>query len=245
MPLISKRWARILRGPSAAWRELDVAAETDFAAVIGAECSLPDAEARADSIAAVVAWFCARAGGVERLQLATSNNAHVPCSLVCAAFTTQLASLRKLSFAAYQCGLGSTDMFLLGSCYRLQHLKIELPRADYWIDHSRALFGTLFRLPELRHLELVPACSTAWTLPTVAELATLNHNKLQHLELPFVGDASDNLALGRLPALKCCRLAWQDTCNLRIRASCFVRTPRLEELLIKAAAPSRYCCTLV
>ena len=216
LPLINKRWARLLPGPSAVWRDMLLDAIQDFSEGrmwFSAKC---DGVVQRDSsleVAATINWFRARPDAVEKLALvAWSDSNWLPGALLAGILGTQISSLRQLAVrSAVQFGLGSAELSVLASCKNLRvlHLVVRGTRPD-WTDHSRALIKVVALLPVFERLELSPCYSNSSStsaLPACAELAELASCSLQYISLSMAAsDGAQRLLLGHLPALTSCQL---------------------------------------
>ena len=254
LPLISKRWARLLQGPSAAWKELTVNITTDLEAPrqLDSPEDLGEAAMRGDratyckpNTAAVFSWFRRRT--VRALYLQTNLRGRLQGTLTVAILGAQLNSLTVLDIHAHGCGLGNADVPLLSGCSKLESLSIKLGETD-WSDNSLALMQTASLLPALTKL-VMGGEAGVWPLehlggmPTCATLAALQSSSLKHLSVCFPHSDVETLQLGSLPELASCTLDWwwleSVACagcsyatarQVTVGGACFAGTPKLASL---------------
>ena len=137
LPLVSRRWRGLLRGPSAAWETLAV----DLGAELPAGVQ--------PNQGAMVAWFQRRAGAVQHLALcADAANTRLPAALTAAVIVTQCSSLRSLEIDIPACGVSGSDLGVLAACTQLTKLRAVQRRGSSWSDRSVGL------LRSIRHCRL-------------------------------------------------------------------------------------------
>lgn len=222
MPVLSKRWAGLLRVPSSAWGKLEIDTEQEFPDNIVADA------------AGAAAWFGRRAGSVTVLRV-NGTVPRLPASLVATILMSQAKALTTLYLDVGATRLSSADLGVLAAISSLVHLEIHLPSEPLaeWDDYAAAVIGTLSRLPELETLQYTAFQNSA--MPTVSELVTLHSPVLLEMGWGMTSTADGILILGALPSLNDCHLTWDSQIGhvLHVTPASFGGATGLTSLLLR------------
>lgn len=198
LPMLSKRWAALLRGGGLVWAAMHIT-DADFP-----EGGEPDPVAMA-------AWFACRAGSAKKTVL-SNRTPRLPASLLAAMLTSQAPSLTALNldFQAVAVELSSADVAVLATSTRLEGLSITASGAvegERWDDNAAAVIRALSWLPALKDLDVHGEWQSCH-MPTAVELAALRGPHLTRLFCDMASYDDESLHLGALPTLRCCVLWW-------------------------------------
>jgi hypothetical protein len=250
LPLVSKRWARILRQPSEAWQH----AEIDLASLLSRKSLADvsdDAMARVVlSQCAVMSWFGRRPNCVLQMELGASSEIYtLPAVTTATILGSQCSSLRVLHMEVSHVGLSGVETAALAALTKLERLQVAVGD-ELFEDRADALLWTVAHLPAL--LELVvsyqgtkvrsgpDADGLIYGLPRCHELAQLRSSSLTHLKVSLVGGCAkmNTLRLIGLPQLRGCVIVAEGRgpANIRIDADSFRGAPQLRELRIHGEA---------
>ena len=208
LPLISRQWARMLGGPSAAWEKVDIDTYNDFPYDVK-----PD-------VSAVIGWFHRRVGSIQNLQILsegsdyrpTTETPALPASLLSALLDSQAPSLRVMQLDMVAVMLSTAGLSRLTSvANNLEDLvlKIRSYEGCCWDDHGSEVIQTLSKLPALTELTLEGTAGTLTELPTVSELANFCSTSLTGMTWHMYSAEDSTLTVGSLPALVNCSLCWE------------------------------------
>ncbi len=231
LPLVSKRWARIMRTSAEVWQE----ACLDLRDVLmgPAMQRLPlDSAAMAD-------WFQARAGRFKQLGLrSTHADLQLRPAMTSMLLSTQAVSLTNLSIEVETYGLIGSDLGILAAMKGLQALDVHVDQLGL-DDRGAALLQTVARLTALTMLEvgyfedeeIAPANIK---MPRCLELAELRTTSLQNLSVAVSGGTGDVLRLSGVPHLRTCHLLADNRSNteFRVDSSSFAGCTKLVELTL-------------
>lgn len=224
LPVLCKRWARLLGGRSPAWESLTIRTGKLFP-----DEALPDA-------AAILAWFGRRQGTVKILRVMNSMP-KLPGSLVAVVLGMQSASLRVLRLDVGASTLSATDLAVLSALTVLDYVTIHMrdcgPRVPGWDDNAASLMGTLSLLPALQKLHIIGGHRTLdLELPTVDHFAVLGGPALSFISCAMASTLEESFSLGTLPALASCRLFWepQEGDVLHVTPTSFCGAPGVTQL---------------
>jgi len=239
LPLVSKRWARIMKTSTVVWRP----ACLDMWDIIvhchgGREpivCSV--------DLAVMTAWFHARPGRFVELGLRFRRRSlQLPSVLTAMLLSTQAASLRQLSIGATACGLRGRELEILAAIHGLTALDVRLVGLGL-DDRGAALFRAASSLPALQDLEIgytsdpakgKPLPQRKVRLPRCCELSKLRSHSLHTLSVTMSCGLEEvqPLCLAGVANLRACHLLGdgRDGALFRIDLTSFASSANLTEL---------------
>jgi len=201
LPLVSKRWARIMRTSAVVWREACV----DLADI---PVSGFNGQLQLD-FAAMAAWFHARPARFKMLGLQSTNLSFLPPLMTSLLLSTQAASLTHLSIDVTLYGLRGPELGVIAAIKGLTALDVHA--AAFGVtDYGATVVRVASRLTALYQLDIgyteAPALAATGLvavedirLPRCQELAELRSASLETLSLAIVSGTADVLRLAGVP----------------------------------------------
>ena len=202
LPLVSKRWARIMRTSAAVWQRacIDLSEIVEHIPVADRPGLCPD-------FAVMATWFHLRQGRIEQLALdCAGRDVHLPPVMTGILLSTQAASLRSLSLDMLACGIRGEELGVVAALQGLTALHVHVGGAG--LDgRGMACLRTASRLPALTHLHLISircdqVAQEDISLPCCQELYELRSDSLEHLAIEMGSGTEDELWLAGNPNLK-------------------------------------------
>ena len=235
LPLVSTRWARIMRTSTEVWQTacLDLAE-------IAALSSDPQL-VRLDP-ASMAVWFLARPGRFRELGLqSTDRDLQMQPVMTGVLLSSQAASLRSLSIDPAAYGLRAPELKIIAALQGLTALHVHVVENGL-ADRGAAVIRAASRLPALSQLDVIYEPVQGITmvrqrcrLPRCQELDRLRSDSLTHLTIDLAsGTMEDALFLAGVPNLRQCRLFTPpSTTTFYIFASSLDSCTRMEELTLQ------------
>ena len=234
LPLVSKRWANIMRTSTEVWRQ----ACLDLSQILP---DTSDGQRRSLDSAAMVEWFQARLGRFRHLGLGrTRGSLKLRLAVTSMLLSTQAASLTKLSLDMGPCGLRGTDLCILAAIRGLEALDVHVNGSGL-DDHGATLIRIASRLPDLYQLDVnneaeqnADPSPGETKLLRCQELAELRSTTLTSLSIAIASGTGDVLRLSGAPNLeKCHLLAYQrSSAEFQVDPTTFAGCSWLEELTL-------------
>ena len=245
LPMVSKRWARIMRASTVVWQETCLDAVEIAAYNCWGRRSLFSFD-----LPGMAAWFQARPGRCEYLGLRTRHSSiQLPSALTPMLLSTQAASLRYLSVDVTASGLHGHELGILAAISGLIALDVRLIGCGL-DDRGAAVFRAAETLTALQQLHVGytadPAKSNPLpqekvSLPRCWELNKLRSQSLHVLSVAMSCGTQDTqvLQLAGLPNLEECHLFGDDqsSAGFWMDMASFAGCGRLGELTLHHHAP--------
>jgi len=233
LPLVSKRWARIMRTSVDVWQQ----ACLDMSEIVA---HVSDRQRVRLNLASMAAWFLAHPGRFVELGLkCTHGDVRMPPMITGLLLSTQAASLRTLSIDPSAFSLQAPELEVIAALQGLTALHVRVA-GNGLANHGAAVLWAAARLPALSQLDIVyvgtPGESIAADQPGLARcqhLSEFHSQSLTQLCLDLAIGADSVLRLAAIPNLIVCQLFWQySSASLGIDSTTFEGCTRMEELTI-------------
>ena len=246
LPLVSKRWARVMRASTVVWQETCLDAVEIAAYNCWGRRSLVSFD-----LPGMAAWFQARPGRCEYLGLRTRHSSiQLPSALTPMLLSTQAASLRYLSVDLTACGLRGHELGILAAISGLIALDVRLIGCGL-DDRGAAIFRAAETLTALQQLHVGytadPAKNIRFvpqekvSLPRCQELNKLRSQSLHTLSVAMSCGTQDAtvLQLAGLTNLEECHLFGdgRSSAEFWMDMASFAGCERLGELTLHHHAP--------
>ena len=241
LPLVSKRWARVMKASAEVWEQACV----ELTEVTTLD---PDGELHSLDSAAMAAWFHARPGRIQELGLrCLERTLQLPAAVTSMVLSTQAASLRRLSIDVRAYSLSGPELGVIVAVRGLEALDVRVDRHGF-TDRGAAVIRTASRLTALTRLDVTYAVepgervagrhSEGVSLPRHQELVKLRSRSLTWLSMVLdSGSEETSLQLVGLPNLKHCHLlADGSSTECAITSTSFADCTRLEDLSLHRQA---------
>ena len=235
LPLVSKRWARVMKASTEAWER--ACFELTEVMPWGA-----DGEPRSLDCAALAAWFHARPGRIEKLGLRCLERIlQLPAAVTSMVLSTQAASLKRLSIDVRAYSLSGPELGVITAIRGLAALDVRVDRHGF-ADRGAAVIWTASHLTGLTRLDVTYAVepgeavagrhSKGVSLPRYQELVKLRSRSLTWLSMVLDSSSEEtSLQLMGLPNLTHCHLlADGSSTECSITSTSFADCARLEHL---------------
>jgi len=241
LPLVCKRWARIMKTSTVVWHP----ACLDMGDIIGQRRGGQHPGVCSANVAVMTTWFHARPGRFVELGLRSSlRSLKLPSVLSAMLLSTQAASLRELSLDVTACGLCGHELEILAAIYGLTALDVRVSERGL-NDRGAAMFRAASSLTALQQLEVgyapdpaqgKPVPQRKVSLPRCCELSKLRSQSLRTLTLAMSCGPKDLhvLRLAGVANLKQCHLLGdsRESALFRIDATSFTSSAALEQLTL-------------
>jgi len=206
LPLVSKRWARIMQALADVWQE----ACLDLPQVLQHRAG---GQRRSLDLAAMTVWWQARSDRFTVLGLKrTQGSMKMRPMMTATMLNMQAASLRRLSIDVTAYGFRGSDLGILAAMQELKALDVHATGFGL-DDHGAAVMRLASLLTALSRLDVGyvgdPAAALEpeeIKLPRYQELAELRSTSLRGLSVAMAGGTDDVLRLCEVPNLEECHL---------------------------------------
>ena len=201
LPLVSRRWARIMRTSVVVWRRACI----ELSEIV-ARGRVADRPGLYTDFVRMSAWFHACQGRFEQLGIdCESEDMQLAPVITGMLLSTQAGSLRSLSLNLAACGLRGHELGVVAALRELTALHVHVG-GDGLDDRGVACLRAASHLPALAHLDLTDRSTTieqrSMSLPRCQELRELRSGSLERLAVDMGGGTEDELRLARNPNLK-------------------------------------------
>lgn len=237
MPLINKRFANLLAGPSEAWEDIIIPTNQLHSPMYNA-LEEPDCKA-------IQRWLLFRAGYVTDLRMIFDNCPPLHLIergpfdrsfLLRAALGTDTARLRVLHLDTAVVKISTSTLTgLLHMAVNLEEFKLDFG-GDYSChpDCCGAIMDTLSQLPLLQRVSVISSVATTLEeadYPTKVQLAALSGKRITTLAVELVDEYPIKaVKLGNLPGLLDCTLQGSMVSKISVENDSFLQTPQLLRL---------------
>ena len=211
LPLVSKRWARIMRTSTEVWADacLDLT-----------EIMRHDSRGQRLTVdsTAMALWFHARPGRVKHLGLRCwqlHRGLQLPSEVTSMMLSTQAASIERLSINVSAYEFRGSEFGVIAAFKRLEYLHVHVEESGFF-DRGAGVLLTACCLPALCFLDIshteeaggtvVPRHHRGGSLPRCREIARLRSASLTQLSLVIASGEDDVLDLTGVPSLLQCHL---------------------------------------
>ncbi len=234
LPLVSRRWARIMRTSADVWQQ----ACLDLPELVTHVVNPQRPQRPRLDMTTMTAWFHAHPGRFQRLRLTcTDGSMSVTPVLTCMLLGTQTASLRSLSVDLLAFGLRAPELGVIVALQGLTALRVRVA-AHGLKDRGVVLLRAASRLPALSQLEIIapdgPLAQPDMLLPRCQQLRELRSQSLQRLSICMASGTEDELRLGQTPNLRHCDLfAQPNSVSFKINADSFEGCASMEQVTLQ------------
>ena len=234
LPLVSKRWARIMKTSAEVWKHACI----DLEEILR---DGPDGERCSLNLPAMAVWFHARLGRIQQLGLMGGESKQLPTVVTSMLLSSQAASLRNLSVDLAAYGLHGPGFGIIAAITGLVALGLHVDGCGL-ADRGAAVMRTVPWLTALKHLQLVYAdipgeavADENIKLPRCQELAELRSHSLQRMSLAIASGTGDVLRLAGVRNLQECRLLADNpgSAEFQVDPSSFKGCEKLAELTLQ------------
>jgi len=241
LPLVSKRWASIMKRSAIVWRE----ACLDTKEFLVQRRNGRDVGVYSADLAVMAAWFQKRRDRFMKMGIkAAYSFLQLPPVLAPLLLSTQAGSLTHLSIGLPACGLRGHELEVLAALHGLMALDVHLLGCGL-DDRGAAICRAASAMTALRQLDVRFTVDPhadeprqqqrKISLPRCCELSKLRSQSIEHLSVATsCGSTADVLRLAGMPNLITCHLLG-DSCSgaeLRIDSLSFAGCESLGELTL-------------